>query len=82
MASSGTGDYGTASGTGTIVYTDGTTQPFTLSFADWWANTATPGGDILATMPYINAATGRNNQRSQRVLRLGDRCSRARRCST
>ena len=30
---SGHGDYGRASGNGTIVYTDGTTQPFILSFA-------------------------------------------------
>jgi beta-glucosidase len=58
----GTGDYGTASGSGTITYTDGTTQQFTLSFADWWANTAAPGGDILASVPYINQATGRMNQ--------------------
>jgi len=59
----GTGDYGTASGGGTIIYTDGTTQPFTLSFADWWANSAAPGGDILASVPYINTPTGRQNQR-------------------
>jgi len=58
----GTGDYGTASGSGTITYTDGTTQAYTLSFADWWANTAAPGGDILASVPYINTATGRMNQ--------------------
>ena len=34
----GAGDYGTASGTGAITYTDGTVQPFSLTFADWWAN--------------------------------------------
>ncbi|HZC51089.1 MAG TPA: glycoside hydrolase family 3 C-terminal domain-containing protein, partial [Mycobacterium sp.] len=37
----GAGDYGTASGTATITYSDGTSQSFPLSFADWWANTAT-----------------------------------------
>ena len=59
----GTGDYGTASGTGTITYTDGTTQSFTLSFADWWANSAVPGGDILASAAYINTPTGKQNQK-------------------
>jgi beta-glucosidase len=58
----GTGDYGSASGTGTITYTDGTTQQFTLTFPDWWSNTAPPGGDILATMRSINNATGTQNQ--------------------
>ncbi|MDX6390800.1 MAG: beta-glucosidase [Streptosporangiaceae bacterium] len=58
----GTGDYGTASGTGTIVYTDGTAQQFSLTFSDWWANQASPGGDILATVPYINTPTGMQNQ--------------------
>ena len=59
----GSGDYGTASGSGTITYTDGTTQQFTLTLPDWWANSAPPGGDILATDPYINTPTGRQNQR-------------------
>ncbi len=54
----GTGNNGTATGTGTITYTDGSTQPFTLSLADWWANAAAGGGDILATMPYINNQSG------------------------
>jgi hypothetical protein len=55
--------YGTASGTATAVYTDGTTQSFPLSFPDWWANTATPGGDVLTTLPYLNINGGRQNQR-------------------
>ncbi|MBV9855104.1 MAG: glycoside hydrolase family 3 C-terminal domain-containing protein [Streptosporangiaceae bacterium] len=58
----GTGDYGSASGTGTITYTDGSTQQFTLTFPDWWSNTAPAGGDILATVPYINTPTGKLNQ--------------------
>ncbi|WP_211268897.1 glycoside hydrolase family 3 C-terminal domain-containing protein [Actinoplanes subtropicus] len=58
----GTGVYGTASGNATIVYTDGTTQSFTLSFADWWANSPAPGGDIVTTMPYLNIGGGRQNQ--------------------
>jgi hypothetical protein len=59
----GTGDYGAASGTGTITYTDGTTQSFDLAFPDWWSNTAPSGGDILASVPYINTASGKQNQK-------------------
>jgi len=58
----GTGDYGTASGTVTITYTDGSSQSVPLSFADWWANAATAGGDVLTTLPYLNNASGRQNQ--------------------
>ncbi|WP_194898797.1 glycoside hydrolase family 3 C-terminal domain-containing protein [Catenulispora pinisilvae] len=57
----GTADNGTAGGTGTIVYADGTSQPFSLTFGDWWASAA-PGTDIAATTPYINATTGKMNQ--------------------
>jgi hypothetical protein len=35
---------------------------FTLTFPDWWANTAPPGGDILAGASYINTPTGKQNQ--------------------
>src|SRR5262249_23658565 len=42
----GASDYYSSSGAGTITYTDGTTQSFTLSLADWFANAAAPGGDI------------------------------------
>lgn len=58
----GAGVYGTAAGTGTIVYTDGTTQPFKLAFADWWANRAAPGGDIASSSAYINTPAGRREQ--------------------
>ena len=58
----GTGDYGSVSGDGTITYTDGSTQSFTITFPDWWSNSAPPGGDILATLPYINTPTGKENQ--------------------
>lgn len=59
----GTGDYGSASGTGTITYTDGSTQQFTITFPDWWSNTAPSGGDILASLPYINNASGKETQK-------------------
>jgi len=60
----GTGDYGTATGTATIVYSDGSTQQFGLSLADWWANQAAPGGDILTTSSYVNLASGPKQQQA------------------
>jgi hypothetical protein len=59
----GTGDYGTASGTATIIYTDGTKQSFSLALSDWYSNSAQPGGDILDTFPYHNAQTGQSSNR-------------------
>lgn len=58
----GAANNGTVTGTAFITYTDGTTQPFPLAFADWWANSPAPGGDIVTSMPYINTANGRANQ--------------------
>jgi hypothetical protein len=54
----GTADYGAASGTAVITYSDGTTQPFSLAFSDWWSNSPANGGDILVTLPYLNNASG------------------------
>jgi hypothetical protein len=31
--------YGPASGTGTLTYTDGSTQSYTLNAPDWWSTT-------------------------------------------
>jgi hypothetical protein len=59
----GTADYGNASGTGMITYTDGTTQSFTLSFPDWWANSPSTGNDILATTGYFNNGSGKVQQK-------------------
>jgi uncharacterized repeat protein (TIGR01451 family) len=58
----GSGDYGAASGTGTVTYADGTTQQFDITFPDWWSNTAPSGGDILVTEPYLNTPTGKLTQ--------------------
>ena len=44
----GAGAFGAASGTGTITYTDGTTQPYSLVMADWY-NNAPVSGDQVAT---------------------------------
>jgi hypothetical protein len=54
----GLGDYGTASGTGLITYTDGSTQPYTISFPDWWSG----GGDNVADLSYINNQSGKQQQ--------------------
>ena len=56
----GTANNGTVTGTGTITYTDGSTQSFSLSLADWWANAAAGGGDIVASTPYLNSQDGTN----------------------
>ena len=44
----GAAGFGTASGTGTITYTDGSTQQFSLAMADWY-NNAPVAGDQIAT---------------------------------
>ncbi|GIM94495.1 beta-glucosidase [Paractinoplanes toevensis] len=59
----GTGVSGTASGPATITYTDGTTQPFTLTFADWYANAPAAGGDIVTSLAYHNTASGRRDRK-------------------
>ena len=51
----GTGD---TSGTGTITYTDGTTQTYTLTINDWTRTTPATGTDILTTLPHRNASRG------------------------
>ena len=55
----GASDYGTATGTGTITYADGSIQRFTVSFPDWWSNASPPNGDILVTLPYVNTPDGK-----------------------
>ncbi|MBY8878705.1 glycoside hydrolase family 3 C-terminal domain-containing protein [Actinacidiphila acidipaludis] len=58
----GTSDFGSSSGSGTIVYTDGTTQTYALALADWWSGSASQGSDIAATTPYLNNGGGHQNQ--------------------
>ena len=57
----GTAVNATASGPATITYTDGTTQTYPLSFADWYADKAAGGGEILTTVAYHNSPTGQVN---------------------
>lgn len=58
LAILGTGTFGTQSGTATIRYTDGTTQTFTLSFADWYANSPVSGTEIAVTSTNWNRPPG------------------------
>ncbi|MFH8224671.1 ricin-type beta-trefoil lectin domain protein [Streptomyces sp. NPDC018057] len=60
----GSGTSGPHQGVGTIVYTDGTTQQYGLSFSDWWDSTnVAQGSDLLSSFPYINNSEGRQNQK-------------------
>jgi beta-glucosidase len=45
----GAGAFGAASGTGTITYTDGTTQSYGLVMADWYNNAAVAGDQVATT---------------------------------
>jgi beta-glucosidase len=45
----GASQNGTASGTVTVHYTDGTSQPFNLNVADWYANSPAVGDQIVTT---------------------------------
>jgi beta-glucosidase len=45
----GAANNGTATGTGTITYTDGSTQSFTITLADWYADSPATGDTLVAT---------------------------------
>jgi beta-glucosidase len=48
----GAGALGTQSGAVTVNYTDGTSQQATVSFADWYSDSAVAGGTVVATVPW------------------------------
>jgi beta-glucosidase len=50
----GTSTWGPTTGTGTITYTDGSTQPFTIGFGDWANGTPPAGGDVAIRAAYGN----------------------------
>ncbi|NUS11827.1 MAG: beta-glucosidase [Streptomyces sp.] len=54
----GTSTFGSTSGTGVILYTDGTTQTYALALSDWWAGSPAQGSDFAATTPYLNNGGG------------------------
>jgi hypothetical protein len=45
----GAGAFGAASGTGTITYTDGSTQSYSLVMADWYNNAPVSGDEVATT---------------------------------
>jgi beta-glucosidase len=45
----GAGAFGAASGTGTITYTDGSTQSYSLVMADWYNNAPVSGDEVAST---------------------------------
>jgi hypothetical protein len=46
--------YGPASGTGTVTYSDGSTQSFTLTAPDWFSTTPPSGGALAVSSAYQN----------------------------
>jgi hypothetical protein len=48
------GSYGPATGTGTVTYTDGSTQSFTLTAPDWFSTTPPSGGAVAVSSAYQN----------------------------
>jgi hypothetical protein len=46
--------YGPATGTGTITYTDGSTQGYTLTSPDWFSTTPPSGGALAISSAYQN----------------------------
>ena len=48
------GSYGPVTGTGQIVYTDGSTQSYTLTSPDWFSTTPPAGGAVAVTSAYQN----------------------------
>jgi len=56
LAFLGASTNGTQGGTGTVYYSDGTSQQFTASFSDWWAPTSKD--QVVAAMSYGNQPSG------------------------
>jgi beta-glucosidase len=50
----GAASFGTQSGNGTVYYTDGTSQSFTLTLPDWISATVPSSDDLVATTSYFN----------------------------
>jgi hypothetical protein len=53
----GAAGFGAASGTGTITYTDGSTQTYSISMADWYNNAPVSGDQIATTTSSWNFAS-------------------------
>ena len=48
------GSYGPASGTGTVTYTDGSSQSYTLNAPDWFSTSPPSGGAVAVSSAYQN----------------------------
>ena len=59
----GMANHGPSTGQGTIRYTDGSTQPYTLGFSDWTGSggVLAPGTRVVVVMPYRNSPGGETN---------------------
>ncbi|WP_149403790.1 hypothetical protein [Dictyobacter arantiisoli] len=57
----GSATNGASSGTGTLLYTDGSTATYTLQFSDWCAAAPQFGNLVVASLPYRNSAFGQQN---------------------
>jgi regulation of enolase protein 1 (concanavalin A-like superfamily) len=62
-----TATYGPASGTGTITYSDGTTQQFSVTVPDWYSNPPS-GSDVAITMSYRNRSGNTQQQHAIHVF--------------
>jgi beta-glucosidase len=58
----GAAGFGAASGTGTITYTDGTTQTYSISMADWYNNAPVAGDQIATTTSSWNSSSSTQSQ--------------------
>jgi hypothetical protein len=65
-----TGTYGTAGGSGAVLYADGTSQSFTLAAPDWYA-TPPSGSDVAIQLPYRNAPGNSQDQHQVNVFYAG-----------
>ena len=66
-----TGTFGAATGTGTIRYTDGSSQSFTISVPDWYTTPPPAGSDAVISMPYRNAPNNVQDQHPVYVYYAG-----------
>jgi hypothetical protein len=68
----GAATLGPSSGTGTLTYTDNSTQAFTLAFSDWTLNGGTasvlPADTIAATLSYRNTSSGAQQTKTTYVF--------------
>ena len=58
----GAAGFGAASGTGTITYTDGSTQTYSISMADWFNNAPVAGDQIATTTSSWNSSSSTQGQ--------------------